>query len=161
MVSTFEFHEANGTAPGSLGSISNLNMGNADAKELTPADNPITAGNNSYEKWFVGSWSGTFTKIDNVQFWQSAGSFGTGESIDWSGSETLYVQPTTSESTIATTSVPTSDPGTANVSLGSSLSGSLETTGRSDYVVLQYQTTASASPGPTNQKTFTIQWDEQ
>lgn len=161
MVSTFEFHEANGAAPGSLGSVGNLNMGNTDSKELTPADNPITAGQNSFEKWFAGSWSGTFTKIDNVQFWLSAGSFGTGESIDWSGEETLYVQPTDSTSTVATTSVPTSDPGTANVSVGSSLSGSLEAEGRSDYVVMQYQTTASANPGPTNQKTFTIQWDEQ
>lgn len=160
MVATFEFHESNGAGE-TMGSVGNLNMGNTDAKELTPANNPITAGNNSYEKWVVGSWAGTFTQIDNVQFWMSAGSFGTGESIDWSGSETTYAQPVSTTSTVATTAIPTSDPGTANVTLGSSLAGTLSSEGRSDYIVLQYQTTASADPGPTNQKTFTIQWDEQ
>lgn len=161
MVATFEFHEANGAAPGTLGSVGNLNMGNIDSKELTPASNPITAGNNSYEKYVVGSWAGTFTQIDNVQFWMSAGSFGTGESIDWSGSVTAYADPVATTSTVATTAIPTSDPGTANVTIGSSLSGTLSAAGRSDYIVLQYQTTVSADPGPTNQKTFTIQWDEQ
>lgn len=161
MVATFEFHEANSTAPGTLGSVGNLNMGTTDAKELVPATYPITAGSNSYEKWFAGSWSGTFTKIDNVQFWMSAGSYGTGEEIFWSGSETLYVEPVLTTSTIADITVPTADPGTANITIGSSLTGSLEAAGRSDYIVLQYTTTGASAPGPTNQKTFTIQWDEQ
>lgn len=161
MTSTFYFAEGNGAAPGTIGSVGNFNFGTTDAKGLTPASYPITAGQNSYEKWVVGSWSGTFTKISNAQFYMSAGSYGTGEVIKWTGSATNYVQPTTSASSLAVGSLPTSDPGTANVSIGSNLTGSLVSPGRSDWIVMQYQTTASASPGPVNQKTITIQWDEQ
>ena len=162
MTATFYFAENNGVFPGTLGSIANLNMGASDSKEVVVASSPILAGANSFEKWIVGSWSNSFTKINNVQFWMSAGSYGTGEVIKWTGSESTYVQPTASTSTKAVGSVPTSDPGTANVSINSSLAGSLITSpGRSDYIVLQYGTSASASPGPTNQKTFSIQWDEQ
>lgn len=161
MVSTFYFAEGNSTAPGTIGSVGNFNFGTTDAKELTPASYPITAGNNSYEKWIVGSWSGTFTKISNGQFFMSAGSYGNTEVIKWTGSATLYTQPTTSASSFAVGSVPTSDPGTANVTFGSSLTGSLVAPGRSDWVVMQYVTGAAGSPGPTNQKTFTLQWDEQ
>ena len=95
MVSTFTFHEGNG-AGGTLGSVGNLNLGTTDAKELVPATYPITAGNNSFEKWFVGSWGGTFTKISGVRFWKASGAYGTGEVIKWTGSATLYSTPTTS-----------------------------------------------------------------
>ncbi len=161
MVALFQFHEGNGAAPGTLGSVGNINMGNSDTKELDPATFPITAGNNSFELYFVGSWSGAFTKVDNVQFWQSAGSLGTGEVIKWTGSITIFGQPVVTLSGSAVGSVPTADPGTANITLGSILAGSLVAIGRSDWIVLQYQTESSASPGPTNQKTFTLQWDEQ
>jgi len=163
MVAVFEFHEGNSAAPGTIGSVSNLNMGSDDSKEVVPATYPIIAGENSYELWFVGSWSGVFTQVNNAQFWMSGGSYGTGEVILWTGSETDYVAPTTTTSTVAVGSVPTADPGTANVSIGSTLaaSGSLEAEGRSDWVILQYQTEATTDPGPTNQKEFTYQWDEQ
>ena len=161
MVATFEVHEGNGAIPGTIGSVGNLNMGNTDAKELVVMTYPVTVGNNAYEKWFVGSWSGTLTRVNNVQFWMSSGSFGVGEVLKWTGSETSYVAPLTSTSTVAIGSVSTSDPGTANVTIGSSLTGSLLAAGRSDWLVLQYQTETTANPGPTNQKEFTIQWDEQ
>lgn len=164
MVATFEIHEGNSTAPGTIGSVGNLNMGTNDSKELTPATYPITVGNKSYEKWFVGSWYGAFTQVDNVQFYTSAGSYGTAEVIMWTGSETGYVQPIVAISTVAVGSVPVADPGTANVSLGSALAGSLigaATGSRSDWIVLQYQVGSTADPGPTNQKTFTFEWDEQ
>lgn len=176
MVATFWFAEANGSPTtgsllwnGATGSVANINMGSIDSAELTAATYPIIAGENSYEKWFAGSWSGTFTQIDNLQFWMSAGSYGTGEVIKWTGSgvdknmDVDQTGPTTTTSTFAVGSVPSADPGTANVGLGSppNLSGTLTATGSSNFIVLQYQTTASASPGPTNQKTFTLQWDEQ
>lgn len=161
MVSVFQVHEGNSTAPGTIGSVGQLNMGNTDAKNIVAATNPITAGSNSYEKWFVGSWSGTFTKVSNAKFYVSAGSYGTGEVIKWTGSRTLYVAPTISNSSFAVGSVELTLPGTANVTIGSSLTGSLESTGRSDWIVMQYQTTTSANPGPTNQKTLTFVWDEQ
>lgn len=159
MVSTFYFAESNGAAPGTLGSTPNVNFGNTDASNITPASNPITAGNNSYEKWIVGSWSGTFTKISNAGFWSSAGSQGTGETLLWTGSVTKYTTPVATASGSALGSIPTTFAN--NYFLGSALSGSLIAAGRGDWIVLQYKTTASAGPGPVNQKTFTMQWDEQ
>ncbi len=171
MVATFFFAEANGSpTTGSLlwaGSVSQLNLGNIDGSLITTASNPITAGNNSYEKWFVGSWSGTFTKVSNLQFWQSAGSSGTGETMFWTGSahsrNFTGSNPTASASVYAVGSIPTSDPGTANVGFGSpsSLTGSITATGSSNFIVVQLKTTASANPGPVNQKTWTLEWDEQ
>lgn len=162
MVATFSFAEKNGASPGTwTGSISNLNFGNTDQPMLVTATYPITVGNNSYEKYVAGSFGGAFTKISNVQFWMSAGSYGAGEVIKWSGSVTTYATPTATTSVVAVGSVPTSDPGTANVSVHGALTGSLLAAGSTDFITLQYQTTSSAGPGPVNQKTFTIQWDEQ
>ena len=109
--------------------------------------------------------SGTFTRIENLQFWKSTGAYVTGETIKWTGEKTAYVAPTTTVSIYADTSVPTADPGTANVSIGGTLSGSLSSTtagnpGYSDYMVLQMSITTAASGGVVNQKTFTFQFDE-
>jgi len=169
MVATFQFGETYSTAPGIVdGSIANINMGDLGSPELDPATNPIVIGSNSFEKYMFGSWSGTFTKINNLRFWLSAGSFGTGESIDFIGSvqASQFATPVTATSTVATAAMPTSLPGSNNVafhdSLGSfDLSGSITADGSSTYMVMQYQTTASSATGPTNQKTFSLRYDEQ
>jgi len=160
MVATFAWSETYGAST-TTGTPTNLNFGSTSAIDLTPSTYPITAGTNSYEKWVRGDWSGSFTRIDNVQFWKSAGAYVTGEGIDWDGDgNTSYTVATTATSSIATTPVPTADPGTANVSIGGALTGSLTATGFSDYVVMQMQITSTASAGPVNQKTFTLQYDE-
>lgn len=163
MAATFSFGEAYGS-PGIVinGSITNVNMGSLGSPNLTAASYPITRGENSYEKYIFGSWGGTFTKIDNLQFYASAGSYGTGEVIKWQGSSvTTFTPPVTTTSVVATGSLPFADPGTANVSIANTLAGSIYASpGSSDYIVLQYQTTSSAAVGPTNTKTLTLQWDE-
>jgi hypothetical protein len=160
MVSTFAFHEGNGAAPGTFGSVANLNTGSSDSKELVTSTYPVIAGQNSYEKWFVGSWGGTFSKINNVQFWKSNGAYVTGEVVKW-GSSTTYVRPTTTTSTVALGSVPIAAPGSQNVLMQGTLTGSIVTTGSSGLIVLQTQSTVSVTPGAANTKTYTIQWDEQ
>jgi len=160
MVATFAWSETYGAST-TTGTPTNLNFGSTSAIDLTPSTYPITAGTNSYEKWVRGDWSGSFTRIDNVQFWKSAGAYVTGEGIDWDGDgNTAYVVSTSATSSVATTVVPTADPGTANVSIGGALTGSLTATGYTDYVVMQMQITSTASAGPVNQKTFTLQYDE-
>jgi len=158
MTVDFSFAERNNS--GWTGSISNLNFGSTDSPEPTPLDYPVTAGSNSYEKWIAGSFGGTFTKVDNVQFWKSSGNYVTGEVIKWTGSETTFATPTQNTSTVAVGSVPVSDPGTTNVTIGGSLSGSLTSVGSTDYIVLQLQTTTSTPAGAVNQKEFTLQFDE-
>ena len=163
MAATMTFAERYSTSPGlSNGSIANINFGNLGSPEVVTLLYPITRGNNSYEKWVMGSFSGAFTQINNIKFWMGTGSYGTGEIIKYDGSQTTYVTATTTTSVIALGSMITSVPVNNNVSIKGLLTaaGSLTATGSTDLIVLQYQTTASASPGPTNQKTFTIQWDE-
>jgi hypothetical protein len=169
MAATFKWFQYNGADAGTatdLGSGGNnaFNFKNYDS--ATPADYstyPITAGNNSYEVWLKGDWSGTFNKIDNLQFWRSTDfSPNTGLAIDWKGNnQTTGVTPVATESTVATVAVPTADPGTANVSIGGSLSGNLTAAGKSDFIVLQLQTTTDAAAGDTSLATFTLQYDEQ
>lgn len=167
MSATFNWAQTNGTAGSEtttdLGESGNLfNFKNADdATASNYVDYPITAGNNSYEVWLRGHWTGTFNKIDNLQFWMSTDfSPNTGLTVKWGTTQT-YSTPTNSTSTIATDNVPTSDPGTANVPIGGSLSGSLTSAGYSDYIVLQLQTTTAAAAGDTSLAEFTLQWDEQ
>jgi len=123
--------------------------------------NPITAGNNSYEVYLKGGWSGTFNKIDNLQVWMSTDfSPNTGLSVYWKANgTTAYAAPSTATS-VAVDAVPTSDPGSENLYIGGSSGGSLTAAGKSDYCVLQLRTTTAAAAGDTSLAEFTLQFDE-
>jgi len=138
----------------------NLNMGSTLAANISPSLYPITAGTNSYEKWVKLRFSDSFTRIENLQLWKSAGAYVGGEEINWTGQSTTYAVPTQSTSVYATAELPTSSPGTANISIGGDLSGSLTATGESDFVVLQTVIDVAASAGATNNKTILVQYDE-
>jgi len=159
MVATFSWKEYNGSeqtesTPTHLHFVS-IDQANADA-----ASNPIVAGTHSYEKWLKGDFSGTFTKIDNIKFWKSAGDYITGETITWNGSVTTYSTPVNAQSTIATDPVPTTQPESANVSINGSLTGSLTAPGKTDFIVLQKHIESTVAPGQTNQLTFSLSYDE-
>lgn len=159
MVATFGWVEylANATA---TATPTNLNLGSTLFASLAPSTYPITAGTYSYEKWVRANFSGSFTRIENLQFWKSAGAYVTGETIKWTGNYSTYTAPITTVSTIALTTTPVADPGTANVGIGGALAGSLTSAGDSDYIILQASVTTAASAGAVNQKTFTLQYDE-
>lgn len=138
----------------------NLNLGSTLAANLAPSTYPITAGTYSYEKWVRGLWTGTFTRIENLQFWMSGtGPYVTGETLKWTGRQTTYVAPTASVSSIASIAMPTTT-ASANLSIGDSLTGSLVASGYSDYIVMQASITTAASAGSANQKEFSLQYDE-
>jgi len=160
MVATFAWKEYNG-ASSTESTPTHLNMVSVDSANADASANPIVAGENSYEKWIKGDFSGSFTTIDNIKFWKSAGSYVTGETIKWKGAgQTSYSQPTDNTSTIATEDLPTSEPSEANVSIGGSTTGNLSAAGKTDFIVLQKQISTAASPGQTNTLTFTLSYDE-
>ena len=165
MAATWSWSGTYGTSPGTtadLGVSGNLfNFKTLDSLTGTAdyTSYPITAGNNSYEVWLRGHWTDSFNKIENLQFWKSAGS-DAGIAVKWDGDTTAYATPITTNSTLATADVPTADPGTANVSIDASLSGSLTAAGFSDYIVLQMQTTTAAAAGDSSTYTFVLQYDE-
>lgn len=164
MAATFQWTQTVGASVSTdLGSSGNLfNFKNADT--VTPGDyaaNPITAGNNSYEVFLRGHLSGTFNRVDDIRFWMSTNfSPSTGLTVRFKGTQVIYLPPAVGTSSLATSSVPVSDPGSANVSIGGSLSGSLTTSGFTDFVVLQLQTLNTAAAGDTSLATFTLSYSE-
>lgn len=165
MVATAELDEYNGAGETLTANVTNCNFGSNDSPNLVPATYPITAGNNSFEKYWKMDFTGTFTTIDNLKVWKSAGAYVTGEGIDTNAREsgyvnTTYTQPTETTSTKATQVLPITEPAGANLGIAGTLGGSLSAPGASDYLVMQLQTTGATPPGSVNQKTFTFQYDE-
>lgn len=164
MAATFAWTQSNGagetvTELGTSGNLFNFkNNDTAVAADYT--SNPITAGTSSMEVYLRAKFTGSFNKIDNLQFWESvAFSPATGLQVTFDGDNVTYAQPSTTDNENA--AVPSSDPGTANVSIGGALTGSLTASGYSDYILLQLDTTTSAAAGDTSLATYTIQYDEQ
>lgn len=173
MAETFKWAQTYGASPGTtvdLGESGNL-FNFKDADDATVANytsHPITASDEdnkgrSYEVWLRAHFTGTFNKIDNLQFWMSTNfSPATGLTVYWKGNNVgNYVTPVKTDSTIATATVPTSDPGTANVSIGGSLSGYLDAAGYSDYIVLQLDVATTAASGDTSLSEYTLNYDVQ
>ncbi len=166
MALTFNWNQRTGAASavvtGDLGISGNLfnfqNQDVASAAQYTAF--PITAGNNSYEVWLRGHFTGSFNKVQNLQLWKSAGTEGAGESIYWKdGASGVYVAPATTD-TYTDVVIPTSDPGSSNVSINESQASSLSAAGYSDYITLQLRTTGASEAGDTETFTFTLQYDE-
>lgn len=140
-------------------------MGSADSANLNPLTYPIVPGNSSYEKWQLLHVTdmGTSTKINNIQVWRT-GSLGTGAShltnarTGSYGGAAAYSTPTAAASSVATQTMPTSSPGSANLGIGGSLSGSITAPGYSDFLVQQIQTGKNALAG--NITTLNYQYDE-
>jgi len=160
MVATFNWEERNGEEPGVVSIPTNLNFGSADQVDLTPSENPIIAGKNSYEKWLRGRWQGIFTSISNLKLWWT-GSFVSGTVVKFGGNGIVeYEQPVDTTSTYAVDDVPSSAPGTANISINGGLGNSLLFPGWSDYFVMQLQVDSGVSAGPLNQVTYHLSYDE-
>lgn len=163
MTITAQLTESNGAGETITNPITTGHYGTTDAANKAAATTePITAGNNSFEKWQRLKWeSGTGSFIQDVRVWRSAGTPGANNSHLTNLTTTppfaddSYATPTDSDSTVATLAMPTSDPGSENVdSTGLTSSGTY-----SGYVVKQVQTTGAATEGNTGgQETW--QWEE-
>lgn len=167
MSATVEIDEQNGASGGPTLShnITKTDMGSTDALNLDPVANPVTPGNNTFEKWqkiHVTAMGGS-SKIDNLKVWRTGALGGAAVHVtnarttSYGGAPT-YATPTASASSVATQTMPTSAPGSANLGIGGSLTGSLTATGSSDFLVHQIQTNASDTAGSTS--TMNYQYDE-
>ena len=145
---------------GVSGNLFNFKTSNSLADESDYTSYPITAGNNSYDVWLKGHFTGTFNKIQNGKFWKSSGALGTGETVKFIGNVTAFHTPTTGESSYASADVETSSPGSANVGFEGSLAGDITADGYSDFITLQLRTTTASEAGDTETFTFTLTYDE-
>lgn len=175
MAATVVIEERNETAPG-IPSLdpANLNMGSSDASALTPGSAPITAqaDGHAYEKWLrlqVSNLGGS-TIVDNFKIWISnlGGGWAVGEGMSTNlrttgyVATTAYVDPVETDSTVATQAMPESEPSGPNLGIASSLSGQITTyPAYTDFAVLQLDVTELTPAGSVNQKTVTVQYDEQ
>lgn len=166
MAATVEIDERNGAPAGTLThNIGDTDMGSIDDNDLDPVANPIVPDANTFEKWqqFHVTAMGGSSAIDNLKVWRT-GALGANathvtnaRTSSYGGAET-YAEPTDSDSTVADQTMPTAEPGSANLGIGGSLSGQLTGTGSSDYLVHQIQTNSSATAGSTS--TMNYQYDE-
>jgi len=167
MAATVEIDEENGnsSSPALTHNIGNSNMGSADQAHLNPLTYPIVPGANSFEKWQLLHVTdmGTSTKINNIQVWRS-GSLGsnaahlTNARTGGYAGAAPYTTPTAATSSVATQTMPTSSPGSANLGIGGSLGGAITAPGYSDFLVHQIQTAQNALAG--NITTMNYSYDE-
>lgn len=167
MAATIEIDEANGAGETLTHNITNTNMGSSDAANLDAVANPIVPGDRTYikyQKFHVTNMGGS-SKIDNLKVWRT-GSLGTGgthahvtnaRTSSYGGALT-YATPVNTAVTGVDQTMPTSEPGSANLGIGGSLTGNLTATGSSDYLGHQITTDASATAGSTS--TMNYQYDE-
>lgn len=182
MAATFDFQEDNGAQTGSptkgttrTTGRTEANWKNIDDSTTAYSSSPITAGNNSFEKWMFGKFSGTFNNILSGLFAHTAGSMGTGLTIkgvaacSGDASRILYTTPATTANSNLTTDM------TSAISIGSGVAVCFgatgpEATGKAttmatnpcytNYLTHQLQTSGSTAAGDTATATFTLQYQE-
>lgn len=147
-------------------SITNTNMGTSDAANLTAGTAiAITAGNNSYDKFQKFKYTkNDSTAIKNLKVWYT-GTLAANTALKTNARESSYAgahaystPSMTSHGTPVDQDMPSSTPSGANLGIGGSLTGELTASGYSDYLVMQIQTTGSATAGAT--VTMNYQYDE-
>jgi hypothetical protein len=164
MAATVEICESNGAGETVTHDIANSNMGSVDAAEPDPVANPVTPGNNTYEKWqriHVTAMGGS-SAIDNLKVWRTGALGGAAVHVtnarESGYSQAAYATPAATDSTEATQTMPTSEPTGANLGVAGSLAGQLTAAGYSDYLVHQIQTDPGDTAGATT--TMNYQYDE-
>lgn len=178
MTATFTWQEENGTAGSStISTPTDTNWKNADDTSATAYNAaPITAGNNSFEKWIYGKFSGTFNKIQNGFWAHTATAFGAGltlkgePSMTASANALAYATPATAANanlTVNMTAVTAiasgqvvwfapAQPDTNPTFTASQTTNPCFT----NFLTTQLQTTAGAAAGDTATVTMTLQYDE-
>lgn len=182
MAATFAFDRDHGTATGSPAKgttrstgVTDVNWKNSDTEGTAYSSAPITAGNNSYENWLFGHFSGTYNQISAGLWAHTSGTFGTGITLKGApactgdGDKLTYTTPSTSTNSNLTTNM------TSAISIGSGVSVCFgptgpEATGKdtsttsnpayTNYLTTQLQTSGSAGAGDTATATLTLQYNE-
>lgn len=155
--------------------ITDYNWKNTDTVGTAYSAAPITAGNNSFEIWNFGKFTGTFNQILTGLFAHTATAFGTGLTLKGTpactgdGDRLLYTTPSASANANLTTDM------TSAISIGSGVAVCFgatgpEATGKAtsstnaitytNYLTTQLQTTGSAASGDTATVTLTLQYLE-
>lgn len=182
MAATFDWQEDTGTQTGSptkgttrTTGVTDVNWKNSGTQGTAYSAAPITAGNNSYEKWQFGKFTGTFNQILNGLFAHTSGALGAGLTLKGppactgDGDRLLYTTPS------ATANSNLSNNMTSAIAIGSGVAVCFSATGPeatgkaasgtanplyTNFLTTQLQTSGSAAAGDTTSVTLTLQYDE-
>ena len=182
MAATFAFDRDTGAATGSpakgttrSAGTTDTNWKNTDTYATAYSAAPITAGNNSFEIWNFGHFSGSFNQISAGLFAHTATAFGAGLTLKGTpactgdGDRLLYTTPSTTANANLTTDM------TSAIAIGSGVAVCFgatgpEATGKAtsmttnpcytNYLTTQLQTSGSAAAGDTATVTLTLQYNE-
>jgi hypothetical protein len=182
MAATFDWQEDTGTQTGSptkgttrTTGVTDVNWKNSGTQGTAYSAAPITAGNNSFEKWQFGKFSGTFNQILSGLFAHTSTAFGTGLTLKGTpactgdGDRLLYTTPSATANSNLSTDM------TSAISIGSGVAVCFgatgpEATGKAtsmttnpcytNFLTTQLQTTGSAAAGDTATVTLTLQYQE-
>lgn len=161
MAATVEICESNGAGETVTHNITNSNLGSTDAANLVALTYPITAGNRSYGKYqrFHVTAMGGSSTVGTLKVWRTTALGGSATHVtnarltSYAGAET-YATPTASAITHADQAMPTSEPATANLGIGGSLTTDLSDVGYSDYLIHQIITDAGDTAGASTTMNF-------
>lgn len=167
MSAQVEICERNGAGAGTeTHDIANTNMGSVDAAELDPVANPIVAGDRSFAKYqrFHVVDMDTSSLINNLKVWRTGALGGAATHVTNArtasyGGAATYAEPVDTAIAGADQTMPTSEPASANLGIGGSLAGEIDTDGEySDYLIHQIVTNGADVAGSTS--TMNYQYDE-
>jgi hypothetical protein len=175
MPATFDWESDNGAATGSPAQGTTRNTGRTDTnwKNIDDATSaatsyPVTAGNNSYEIFMFGKFSGTFTTIQTGLWAHTAGTLGTGLTLKGNVSSN-YTSPSTTANSSLTTDM------TSAISISSGQTVLFTATGPqtaspasscstnpcyTQYLISQMQTSSGAAAGNSATVTMTLTYQE-
>jgi hypothetical protein len=177
MAATFTFDEDNGVAAGSpakgttrTANVTTCNWKNLDDAATAYTSYPISAGNNSYEKWQFGHFSGTYNQISAGLWAHTAGAFGANLSLYGKVAPTGgYTTPAVANNANLTIDM------TAVIAIGSGQAVQFGATGPeaagkaasttanpayTEWLTSQLRTSAGAAAGDTTTVTLTLRYDE-
>lgn len=182
MAATFAFDVDYGTQTGSPtrgtsteSGATDTNWQNSGDPTATYSSNPITAGNNSYDFWLFGHFSGTYNQISAGLYAHTATAFGSGLTLvgtpacTGDGDRLLYTTPAATANANLTNDMTTAIAigsgvavffsGTGPYSTGKA-SSTTSNPAYTNYLTTQLQTTGSAAAGDTAQVTLTLRYNE-
>ena len=176
MAATFTWQRSHGAGE-TISTATEINWKNIDDDTTAYTSAPITKGNNSFELWLAGKFSGTFTQIMGGLFAHTATAFGTGLTLKGiplmngggDADRVTYTTPSTTANTKLTKDMTTAIAIASGVNVWFGPTGANNTGKKpfmttnpcwTNYLTTQLQTTASAGTGDTATVTLTLSYDE-
>ena len=175
MAATFEFDESNGVGETVTHARTETNWKNIDDSTTAYSSSAIAAGNNSFDKWQYGHFSGTFNQISAGLWAHTATAFGAGLTLKASPTMTTDANRLAYATPSTTTNANLSYDATAVTAIASGKVVWFGATGPAavgkaatmttnpcytNYLTTQLQTTTSAAAGDTASVTLTLQYQE-